>query len=185
MFGGPVVPGPWALGEKELQAVPGYGADAAANLEEAKRLMKEAGIEPGLKVRLLVRRIALFEPIGVFLKDQWAKIGIDVVLNVQENAAFFVSQAGRKFQALVAGGSANTADPDDIGAWYQCNSSQNLSGLRLPKADKIFERMSSELDPAKRKALAKQWELATAEGNGTFVMYWRNASWACAGTSTG
>jgi ABC-type transport system substrate-binding protein len=111
--------------------------------------------------------------VGVFLKDQWAKIGIDVQLDVQENAAFFASQGKKDFQALVAGGSANTSDPDDVSAWYLCESSQNLSGLCLPEADKLFATMSSELDPAKRKDLANQWEIALAEGYGTFIMYWR------------
>lgn len=173
VFGGPVVPGPFSLDAATLEAIPGYGTDAAANLEEAKRLMAEAGFADGLQIRLLVRRIALFEPVGVFLKDQWSKIGIDVVLDVQENAAFFESQANRDFQALVAGGSANTADPDDVGAWYLCNSSQNLSGLCNEEADALFAQMSSETDPARRKELADQWQVAVASDHGTFVMYWR------------
>lgn len=173
VFGGPVVPGPWTLDEATLQAIPGYGLDAAANLVEAKRLMAEAGFADGLTVRVLVRRIALFEPVGVFLKDQWAKVGINVTLDVQENAAFFASQAAKEFQALVAGGSANTSDPDDVGPWYQCASSQNLSGLCNDTGDELFAKMSSETDPAKRKELANQWEAATAAGYGTFIMYWR------------
>ena len=135
--------------------------------------MAEAGFADGLQVRVLVRRIALFEPVGVFLKDQWSKIGIDVVLDVQENAAFFEAQANRDFQALVAGGSANTADPDDVGPWYLCGSSQNLSGLCNEEADALFAEMSSETDPLRRKELADQWQLAVAGDHGTFVMYWR------------
>jgi peptide/nickel transport system substrate-binding protein len=173
VFGGPVVPGPWTLAPADLEKISGYGIDAAANLAKAKELMAQAGFADGLKVRMLVRRIALFEPVGVFLKDQWAKIGIDVQLDVQENAAFFESQAKRDFQALVAGGSANTADPDDVGSWYQCDSSQNLAALCIPEADTLFSQMSAQPDPVKRKALANQWEAMTAEGRGTFIMYWR------------
>ena len=62
VFGGPVVPGPWQLDAATLEAIPGYGKDAAANLERAKALMAEAGAGDGLKIRMLVRRIALFEP---------------------------------------------------------------------------------------------------------------------------
>jgi peptide/nickel transport system substrate-binding protein len=173
VFGGPLVPGPWSLEAAALEGVPGYGPDVAANLEKAKSLMAEAGFGDGVQVRMLVRRIALFEPVGVFLKDQWAKIGIDVALDVQENASFFASQAKKDFQALVAGGSANTSDPDDVGAWYLCDSSQNLSSLCIPEADDLFAKMSQELDPAKRKDLAHQWEIAVANGHGTFIMYWR------------
>lgn len=173
VFGGPVVPGPWTLEPAALEAISGYGLDTAANLERAKTLMAEAGVADGLEVRVLVRRIALFEPVGVFLKDQWAKIGINVILDVQENAAFFESQGKRAFQALVAGGSANTADPDDVGAWFHCDSTQNFSGRCNAGADTVFDQMSSEPDPVKRKELANQWEAMTAEDRGTFVMYWR------------
>lgn len=173
VFGGPIVPGPWTLPPATLEAIAGYGLDPAANLERAKALMAEAGLSEGLEVRMLVRRIALFEPVGVFLKDQWAKIGINVILDVQENATFFESQSKRAFQALVAGGSANTSDPDDVGAWYRCGSSQNFADLCNSGADAIFDQMSAESDPAKRKALANEWEAMTAEGRGTFIMYWR------------
>jgi peptide/nickel transport system substrate-binding protein len=173
VFGGPIVPGPWTLEPAALEAISGYGLDTTANLERAKALMAEAGFADGLEVNMLVRRIALFEPVGVFLKDQWAKIGINVILDVQENAAFFESQKTRAFQALVAGGSANTSDPDDVGSWFRCESSQNFADLCNSGADALFDQMSAELDPAKRKELANQWEAMTAEGRGTFVMYWR------------
>ena len=174
VFGGPVVPGPWTMDPKELQKIPGYGLDKAANLAEAKRIMKEPGFEKGgLKVRLLVRRIALFEPVGVFLKDQWSKIGIETILDVQENASFFTSQAGKKFDAVVAGISVNTSDPDDLGPIHACNSSQNLSGLCNVDNDKLFAQISEESDPVKRKQLTNQWEASVAAGQNMFVMYWR------------
>lgn len=173
VLGGPVVPGPFSLDPAMLETVPGYGTDAAANLEQAQALMAEVGLSSGVDVRVLVRRIALFEPVGVFLQDQWAKIGIRVNLDVQENASFFESQAKRDFQALVAGGSANTSDPDDVAAWYLCGASQNLSGLCNEEADALFAQMSAETDPARRKELASQWQMMLAADHGTFVMYWR------------
>ena len=171
VFGGPIAPGPWALDAASLERISGYGPDPAANLAKAKELMKSFG--GNVKVRMLVRRISLFEPVGIFLKDQWAKIGIDVALEVQENAAFFASQAKRDFQALVAGASVNTTDPDDIAAWYKCNSSQNLAGLCLEDADRLLDSMSAEIDQERRKELAHQWETRVAAGHGTFIMYWR------------
>lgn len=174
VFSGPVMPGPWALDPAALQAIPGYGLDPAANLVEAKRLMAEAGFANGLTVKVLVRRIALFEPVGVFLKDQWAKIGITVDLAVQENAEFFESRSKLAFQAMVAGNSANTSDPDDVGPWFMCDSSQNFSGLCNAEADALFAQMSGEMDPVKRKTLSDQWQLAAASDHSTFVMYWRS-----------
>lgn len=172
VFAGAVVPGPWGLDKSGLESIPGYGADTAANLAEAKKIIADLG-KKNLSVRLLVRRISLFEPVGVFLKDQWGKIGIDVTLDVQENATFFERQNAHQFDALVLGASVNTADPDDVGPWYGCNSSQNYAGTCTVSLDALFAQMSSELDPVKRKALANQWEKAILEENRTFVLYWR------------
>jgi peptide/nickel transport system substrate-binding protein len=172
VFAGPIMPGPWSLDKAALEAVPGYGMDAAANLAEAKKIIADNGFGK-LTIRLLVRRISLFEPVGVFLKDQWGKVGLDVNLDVQENATFFEKQSGRQFDAVVFGASVNTADPDDVAPWYQSGSSQNYAGLQNAKLDALADRISSELDPAKRKELANQWEKEIAGEYRIFVLYWR------------
>lgn len=172
VFAGPVMPGPWALGKAELETIPGYGLDMEANLAEAKKIVADKGFKD-LNIRLLVRRIALFEPVGVFLKDQWSKIGMNVTLNIEENATFFEKQNKRQFDALVFGASVNTADPDDLGPWFRCDSVQNYAGACEKGVDDLFARMSAELDPEKRRALTHEWEKAIAEQNSLFVMYWR------------
>ena len=172
LFAGPIMPGPWSLDKAALESVPGYGTDAVANLAEAKKIIADNGFGK-LTIRLLVRRISLFEPVGVFLKDQWGKVGLNVNLDVQENATFFDKQNGRQFDALVFGASVNTADPDDVAPWYQSGSSQNYAGLQNARLDALADQISSELDSAKRKALANQWEKEIAGEYRTFVLYWR------------
>lgn len=173
VFGGAVMPGPWSMPTAELEKIPGYSADHGANLVEARRLLAEAGYPNGLTVKLLVRRIALFEPVGIFIKDQWAKIGINVTLDVQENAAFFAMQEKREFQGLVKGGSFNSSDPDEMRDTYNCKGGNNESGFCSPDLDTLFEKMSGTLDPVERKKLANQWEKAVLADYGVYYMYWR------------
>ena len=75
--GGAIRPGsPYATPEAELVSLPGFSKDIKASREEAKRLLKEAGV-PDLKFVLHNRNLAMpYTPAGVFLVDQWRQIGV-------------------------------------------------------------------------------------------------------------
>lgn len=174
-MGGINVPGPWALPKDQLQAIPGYGANTGADLTEAKRLLAEAGYPDGLTVKMLVRKNPLFEPVGVFLKDQWAKIGIRATLDIQENAAFFSSLSKHEFQVCANGGSYAISDPDSVfGDYYTCTGSQNNSNMCQPAIDALFTAQSQAMDPASRLKIVNELEKKVLEEYGIYVMYWRN-----------
>jgi peptide/nickel transport system substrate-binding protein len=73
------VPGtPWATPPEELGKLAGYGTDITAARAEARRLLKEAGQET-LSFTLLNRATPMpYEPLGIWLIDQWRQIGITV-----------------------------------------------------------------------------------------------------------
>ena len=69
---------PYATPEAELVKLPGFSKDIKASREEAKRLLKEAGV-PDLKFTLHNRNLAMpYTPAGIFLVDQWRQIGVTV-----------------------------------------------------------------------------------------------------------
>lgn len=172
-FGGLSVPGPWALSSEQLATVPGYGPDGAGDLEEAKRLLEEAGYPNGFDLKVIVRKNALFEPVGIFVKDQWAKVGVNVTLEIQENAAYIETINSGKFAVTASGGSYAISDPDSIFGDESLCGGRNES-ICGPSMSDIFTRQSAELDPAKRKALTNELELAILAEYGTYVLYWRN-----------
>lgn len=174
-MGGVSVPGPWELPKDQLQAIPGYGVDTGANLAEAKKLLAEAGHPDGLAVKMLVRKNPLFEPVGVFLKDQWAKIGIRATIDIQENAAFFSSLSKHEFQVCANGGSYAISDPDSVfGDYFTCAGSQNHTNMCQPAIDTLFDEQSRTMDPAARLKLVNELEEKVLEEYGIYVMYWRN-----------
>ncbi len=174
-MGGINVPGPWELPKDQLQAIPGYGADTGANLAEAKRLLAEAGHPNGFSVKMLVRKNPLFEPVGVFLKDQWSKVGINATLDIQENAAFFSSFGKHEYQVCANGGSFAISDPDAVfGDYFTCGGSQNNSDICQPAIDTLFTQQSQEMNPAARLKLVNDLERKVLEEYGIYVMYWRN-----------
>ncbi len=148
----------WALPRAELEKIPGYSANKAQELEQAKRLLAEAGVGPGLKATMLTRKGAQFEAPAVFLKDQLSKIGIDVTLDVQESAAFYDRLNRGEFELFGGSYSAAVDDPDAVfGQSYLCESERNYSKFCLPQLEDLFIRQSQTMDANQRKQLV--WEM--------------------------
>src|SRR5690606_30271353 len=74
------VPGtPWATPPEELEKLAGYGKDIAAARAEARKLLKEAGVPEGFSFTIRNRGIPQpYEPVGIWLIDQWKQIGLNV-----------------------------------------------------------------------------------------------------------
>src|SRR5712692_10108521 len=83
------VPGtPFATPPAELETLAGYGRDINANRAEARKLLKEAGAE-GLSFTFKNRGIPHpYEPVGIWLIDQWRQIGVTVKQEFIEASAY-------------------------------------------------------------------------------------------------
>ena len=96
------VPGtPYATPPEALAGLAGYGNNIEASRQEARRLLKEAGVE-GLSFTFKNRGIPMpYEPLGIWLIDQWRKIGVNVNQEVIEAAAYYkVLRAGEHDVAM-------------------------------------------------------------------------------------
>src|SRR5690606_32857920 len=86
---------------EEMEGVAGYGKDIAANRAEAKRLLAEAGYSD-LKIKFLNRNTAIpYQPIGVFLADQWRQIGIETEITTAEMAPYLAALQGGDFDVAL------------------------------------------------------------------------------------
>src|SRR6058998_61956 len=85
------VPGtPYATPPAELEKLAGYGRDIAKSRAEAKRLLKEAGVPEGFAFTFKNRGVPMpYEPLGVWLIDQWRQVGLSVRQEVAETAKWF------------------------------------------------------------------------------------------------
>jgi peptide/nickel transport system substrate-binding protein len=171
---GSALPGPWALPPAEVEKIPGYGPYSEANLVQAKKLLAEAGFPSGFKETLLVRRIDLFTPFGIFVKDQLSKINIDITLDVQETASYNQTRNARRYKLEAGGRSYLINDPDAMyGDTVTCDGVLNFSRVCDPKLDQLFTQQSQELDPARRRALTNQMEAVSLANHGSFTMFFR------------
>src|SRR5262249_56661332 len=83
------VPGtPFATPPEELKKLAGYGPDIEKSRAEARRLLKEAGVPEGFSFTFKNRGTPMpYEPVGIWLIDQWRQIGLNVKQEVVEAAA--------------------------------------------------------------------------------------------------
>ena len=77
-----------ALPEAELVKLPGFSKDIEASRAQARKLLKEAGAE-NLTFKLFNRNVAEpYTPGGVFVIDQWRRIGVNVQHEQLETKAY-------------------------------------------------------------------------------------------------
>jgi len=159
---GVMVPGtPFAATPGELEQVAGYSRDIAKSRAEARRLLKEAGVPEGFSFTLTNRGIPMpYEPVGIWLIDQWRQIGLNVKQMVLESAQYFTEIRGGNYQVGIHFRCGYIVEPDL--ALYQFQSkeiSQDNYGRYADKVlDELYERQSRATEPAERRRFIREFE---------------------------
>ena len=150
----------WSLPQAELEALPGYWRDIEKSRAEARRLLAEAGV-PNLKVKLLNRQVGQpFQPAGVYVVDQWRRVGIQPEHSELETKLYFDNLLGGNFDVAIN----NISDfADDPSAQFNTLLSKKVSGIAYSrhsdeKLDALFAAQAREVDPAKRLSLVNDFE---------------------------
>lgn len=159
--GGVIRPGsPYATPEAELVKLPGFSKDIKAAREEAKRLLKEAGV-PDLKFTLWNRNLAMpYTPAGVFLIDQWRQIGVTVEHKQSDTGAYLAHMNSGSHDVAIDFSNLFMDDSSLGLAKYLSldRSPENRSRSKDAQLDKLYDDHMRERDPAKRKALIQAFE---------------------------
>ena len=149
------VPGtPWATPPEELAKLAGYGRDINAARAEARRLLKEAGAE-GLSFTLLNRAVPQpYEPVGIWLIDQWRQVGLNVKQVVLETAAWLQAQKNGDFEVSTNAPCNSIVEPDMDLHWFLSTSPVNFSRHKDTVMDELYTRQSRAQDPGGAPAAA-------------------------------
>jgi peptide/nickel transport system substrate-binding protein len=172
--GGVVLPGgEWAAKEAELASYPGYGRDVEANRAEARRLLKEAGAE-NLSLTLSNRNIAPYPTIGVFLIDQWRRIGVKTEHQTLETAAWVNAFSTQKFDIVVDSYTDYSDDPTTglvkfLSADRWSTASNKFDDRKL---NDLYLAQARTLDKAERHRLVREFEKMTLEEANTLPLFW-------------
>src|SRR5438874_13519863 len=165
------VPGtPWATPPAELEKLAGYGRDINAARAEARRLLKEAGVE-NLSFTLLNRAVPQpYEPFGIWVIDQWRQIGITVKHNPVETSSWFGALRNGDFEVAVTAPCNSIVEPDLDIHWFLTTSPVNYGKHKDTGMDDLYSRQSRTLDPEERRRLLRQYEKRLYDEEVHFIM---------------
>jgi peptide/nickel transport system substrate-binding protein len=145
----------------ELEKKLGYQKDMKPAVQEARRLMQEAGYGQGLRgLDFVVRDIATFKlwavAIQAMLKEH---INVETNLRTVQTSVWFDEAAAGNFDLAISAIVSTLMDPSDyFSAWYGKNGPQNYSGWTNEQFHSLAGQIERELDGSKRRALVRQAE---------------------------
>jgi peptide/nickel transport system substrate-binding protein len=168
------VPGtPFATPPEELNKLAGYWTDVEKSRAEARKLLKEAGVPDGFQFTFLNRGIPMpYEPLGVWMIDQWRRVGLNVTQQVIEPAAYYGPLRKGDFQVAMDFQCGYIVEPDlDMYKFLSTDRNHANYGRYTDRVlDELYDKQSRATDPEKRKAIVRQFEKRLLEEEAHYLM---------------
>jgi peptide/nickel transport system substrate-binding protein len=145
----------------ELEKKLGYQTDVKPAVQEARRLMKEAGYANGLKnLDFCVRDIPTFKlwavAIQAMLKEH---LNIESNLRVVQTSVWFDEAQAGNFDLAISAIVSTLMDPSDIfSAWYGKSGPQNYSRWTNAAFHDLASQIEREVDDNRRKTMVRKAE---------------------------
>jgi peptide/nickel transport system substrate-binding protein len=158
--GGIQVPGtPWATPPEELEKLAGYSRDIAKSRAEAKRLLREAGVPDGFSFTYKNRGIPQpYEPVGIWLIDQWRQIGLNVKQEVVEASSYHPMLKRGDFEVAMDFACGFIVEPDLDLQRFVTSSDANYGKHKDTMIDDLFTKQARAIEPNERRTLLRALE---------------------------
>jgi len=170
------VPGtPYATPPAELEKLAGYGRDINANRAEAKRLLREAGVPDGFSFTFKNRGIPHpYEPIAIWLVDQWRQIGLNVKIETIEASAYHPMLKRGDFEVAMDFQCGFIVEPDLDLVRFVTTSDANYGRHKDKVIDELYQKQARSIDVEDRKKLVRQLEkrLLDEEAHVIWTLQW-------------
>jgi peptide/nickel transport system substrate-binding protein len=170
------VPGtPWATPPEELEKLAGYWRDIGKSRAEARRLLREAGVPDGFAFTFKNRGIPQpYEPIGIWLIDQWRQIGLNVKQEIIEASAYHPMLKRGDFETAMDFACGFIVEPDlDLGR-FVTNSDANYGKHKDQVIDELYQKQAraGDADERKRNLRALERRLIDEEVHVLYTLQW-------------
>jgi peptide/nickel transport system substrate-binding protein len=167
------VPGtPYATPPAELEKLAGYGRDITAARAEARRLLKEAGAE-GLSFTFKNRGVPMpYEPLAIWMIDQWRQIGLTVKQEVIEPAAYYTPLRAGDFEVAMDFQCGYIVEPDlDLYKFISHDKNPANYGRYVDRVlDELYEKQARAANPEERKQLIRQFEKRLLDEEAHYIL---------------
>lgn len=147
------------------------------NLEEAKKLMKEADYENGKgfpKITYTTNDSGYHKAVAEYLQDAWGKLGITLKVNTVEWASFTPMRRDGKYDAARNGWVGDYSDPSNMLDLLYSTNGNNDGKFNNAAYDKAMEESRKTVDPAKRSAALHKAEDILMEEAGCIPVAYYN-----------
>lgn len=170
------VPGtPWATPPEELEKYAGYGKDIKANRAEARKLLKEAGVPEGFSFTFKNRGIPQpYEPVGIWLIDQWKQIGLNVKQEIIEASAYHPMLKRGDFEVAMDFACGFIVEPDLDVSRFLTTSDANYGRHQDKMIDELFLKQARATSPEERRKYLRAFEkrLLDEEVHTIYTLQW-------------
>jgi peptide/nickel transport system substrate-binding protein len=157
--GGIVFPGhPLAATDQELQKLAGYSHDIKASREEAKRLLKEAGVSD---LKFTMSNRAVDQPytiVGTWLIDQWRQVGITATQKMEPTGPFYATLENGGFEVALEFNCKSVVNPLADTAKFLPTAGDQYGGFQDEELTKLFNAMNRTADEAEQRRLMRAYE---------------------------
>jgi peptide/nickel transport system substrate-binding protein len=167
------VPGtPYATPPEELEKIAGYWKDINKSRAEARRLLKEAGAE-NLSFTFKNRGTPMpYEPLAIWMIDQWRQIGVTVKQEVIEPAAFYTPLRSGDFQVIMDFQCGYIVEPDlDMYKFLSVDRNPANYGRYTDRVlDELYDKQSGATSDEERKKYIRAFEKRLLDEEAHYIL---------------
>jgi peptide/nickel transport system substrate-binding protein len=149
----------WATPPEEMSKRLGYQTDPKAAIQEARRLLAEAGYGKGIKgLDFVVRELAHHKLWSVAIQAMLKEtLNIECNLRAVQTSVWFDEAQAGNFDLTISAIVSTLLDPSDyFNSWYAKDGPQNYSKWQNTAFEEVLYQINREIDETKRKALIRQ-----------------------------
>jgi len=161
--GGLAFPGhPLAATKKELEQIAGYWPDLKKSRAEARKLLKEAGVD--LSKTYYFNNRAVDQPykiVGTWLIDQWKQVGLKFEQHVFPTGPFYDMLRNKKtYDVSIDFNCQSVVNPLlDVSKYLsEDRSGSQYGNFQDREVDALFDKMNQSGDPKEQRSLMRQME---------------------------
>lgn len=138
------------------------------DLDEARRLMAEAGVKDGFNIDLLLSNSSLMQNLATVVQADLKKIGIDVKLDVVDQPQSTARQREGQFEMVVSLAPAGRPDPSSYVANFYAKGGTLNPGFTLDSVESMLLEAQATTDEEERqRVLAEITTTVRDEGGPT------------------
>lgn len=135
--------------------------DTKPNVEEAKKMLAEAGYPDGKGLptfNFLINSEGSHAAVAQYLQSAWKEIGVNVEIQQQEFKVFQTTRQNGEYMIGRHGWSGDYTDPTTFLDMWRKGDGFNEVGYDNPEYDKLLKEAQKETDAAKRFELLRKAE---------------------------